>query len=773
MKIRLSDAPIPSFKPALLCAVLCCAFGAWAQDDPYGEKAYESADAAAKAPSVADKPSAGLEGRKGSITTRWKGIGPEVDVKPVVIPGYVTQGATDIVREGQTGPITRQRDMTLRMARDLVNQMSEERKKAIREGRMGPDVGKHIPTQADIWAARKKAIEEREAQYGPETTKEFVVPGTTPEVSARIHSEKAGYAIVDGVPSYVDENGELLHKLPVDPIPGAKENSGVMRIVESSEQYFEIPQTERPSGPLMPAQSGLSGETSDPSFGFDMDLTRKIEGTPVIQKDFPAGDKSSCDGCTLPGKPVSKLKKRRFRDILQKFLPVESASAAEISAADVADIVKQGQAIKEKVEQGKIDIGIDFKSVAGDEILKEAHSIVSDLKKSEVLDKAMKEKFGSNPMNEEPALEPDAQFDTFIFVSYSLGDKALSDILKYASEHQNVEVVMRGVPEKSNIWQGVQRLQALGAKFDPIPNAILDPGLFRAYGVTSVPTVVRVDPKERMSRPPVALIGQAGGGEQPPSSKRTISRMIAKVSGLNNAHWLNEQIKFGKSGDLGNQGYTLPIDERDIIEVMQERMLAIDWDAKRKRAYENFWNGQQKLFVRLPACSVTRTRTVDPSIMLTDDFTDSEGNIIHKKGTVLNPLDMTPFDRALVVFNPTSEPELEAAKIEGERLMRTPGIHKVIYLVTAMRGEKGWDFYKEVTDKLDAPIFYLTPEIQARWELTVTPSIITADMTKKLFVVNEIVAQTETAGDPQPVKDAEAEKKVPEKVKEENHAAHP
>ena len=51
------------------------------------------------------------------------------------------------------------------------------------------------------------------------------------------------------------------------------------------------------------------------------------------------------------------------------------------------------------------------------------------------------------------------------------------------------------------------RIRNLAARFDPIPNIIIDPMLFRAYDVKVVPTVVRVSDK-RMARPKVRLIDE-------------------------------------------------------------------------------------------------------------------------------------------------------------------------------------------------------------------------------------------------------------------------
>ncbi len=85
----------------------------------------------------------------------------------------------------------------------------------------------------------------------------------------------------------------------------------------------------------------------------------------------------------------------------------------------------------------------------------------------------------------------ESAYDTLIFVSYSLDDATLDDVLTAASGDARTAVVMRGIPDGMRLWDGVKRLQDMALTKDPVPNVILEPTLFETYAVTAVRGVVR------------------------------------------------------------------------------------------------------------------------------------------------------------------------------------------------------------------------------------------------------------------------------------------
>lgn len=328
---------------------------------------------------------------------------------------------------------------------------------------------------------------------------------------------------------------------------------------------------------------------------------------------------------------------------------------------------------------------------------------------------------------------------TIVFVSFSLGEEELKDLFARNAGKKDTRLVFRGVPEGMRFADGVKRIQALASQFNPMPNVVIDPTLFRDFDVRAVPTVVRI-----RERPGVVSVRK-------PGERRVRSgELLASVTGLHSDDWVKRQIAAGRTGDLGEQGAVREILERDLIEVAKERVLQIDWDEKKARAARRAWANLQ--YERLPSASSDAVRYIDPTILVEKDILDLNGNAVRKAGERVNPMEMRPFTLALVVFNPLVESEVKVALAQAAALKeRHP---QVMLLATDMViDETGWDAYKRLTDRFESHVFLLTPEVRERFALRATPSVVTGDNVRKRFVVREIApepadSQNESAFEP-------------------------
>lgn len=125
---------------------------------------------------------------------------------------------------------------------------------------------------------------------------------------------------------------------------------------------------------------------------------------------------------------------------------------------------------------------------------------------------------------------------------------------------------------------------------------------------------------------------------------------------------------FGKSNkveakDLGVHGRVWNIEEKDIVSYIKSQIT----DEKAEEI--------QKDFIRRSKNTINRPKSVNgisktiknkvhyynPEITLTKDITDHNGNILHKKGTKINPLDYQPFTRQLVFIDGDDKSQVEYA----------------------------------------------------------------------------------------------------------------
>ena len=341
------------------------------------------------------------------------------------------------------------------------------------------------------------------------------------------------------------------------------------------------------------------------------------------------------------------------------------------------------------------------------------------------------ERLGILTPEEEKALADPLGNMTYVFISFSLSDEELKELFARNAGKDDTVLVLRGIPDGMTFGEGVKHIQGLAAQFDPMPNVVIDPTLFRDFQIKAVPTVIRVREKKSVVQ------------VRKPGMKRTdTAELLGKATGLHSDAWIKSQLEAGRTGDFGQQGEVREIEERDLIEVAKERVLRIDWEEKKERAAKRAWANLQ--YENLPTASKSVVRTIDPTILVEEDILDLNGNAIRRAGDRVNPMDIRPLTLALIVFNPLVESELKVVEAELPKLKKEHP--EVMLLATDMvKDETGWDAYTRLTDRLDSHVYLLTPEVRERFLLRATPSVVTGDNERKLFVVREIAPEVSSA----------------------------
>lgn len=625
-------------------------------------------------------------------STKAKIFLPLLEPKPYMeaIVGYTDSGL----------PITHRQRAIIEMGKKLAKIQMQREAREVKAGLRQPRV------RRDLWAEKQAEIDERERLYGKATTQSFILPGTTPEQSRAIHAKDVGLMLTQGEgksEKWVYTKGSLLMSDSnddkrvdaLDPNKSAlavtvsnnvvsrDNDKGVRKHIPShqprNEEDRQLPTAERVLESFFPDVKNVSWAGA---------LMGLFVGNAHAQTLHQQAKAVAKDKETLPVKELPEL------------LPSGQMND-EKAIAMATEMAKQfrdphfyANPINEKGELKNPD---PLKAFNGQKLTK-----VDD---------------NRTPLEEKSAPETKANDVTYIFVSYSLGDDTLKAMMKRNAGKAHTVFVMRGIPEGMGLGEGISRMQALASQVEPMPNIIIDPTLFTLFGIKAVPSVVRATP------PNESVLNK--------DAKPTL---IAKVEGLHNDAWLLDRVSMGHTGDLGQQGPIKAIDEPDMIEMMKKRILAIDWEEKKTQAVKRFWQGQT--FDVLPQATEYRVRTLDPSVFVTEDIKDMNGNVIQAAGNTMNPLKLRPFNTALIIFNPLRAEEVALVQ---DKLKTLRGLEKRIQLlVTQMDRKRGWDAYTEITELFDEPIFLLTPEVKARFEIEVTPSLVTADNKAHVFVIEEL-----------------------------------
>ena len=140
-----------------------------------------------------------------------------------------------------------------------------------------------------------------------------------------------------------------------------------------------------------------------------------------------------------------------------------------------------------------------------------------------------------------------------LFVSASLGETQLQDLMRADWGDQAVSLVVRGLePDDHTLDAGLRRwyrrIKAAGAQAQGVE---IDPVAFRDDGIDRVPAL----------------------------SLRVNDRTELTVYGITSVDWLLRQYQAGHRGRLGVYGSTRPIRETDFLQQLQRRWQQVDWSS--------------------------------------------------------------------------------------------------------------------------------------------------------------------------------------------------
>jgi conjugal transfer pilus assembly protein TraW len=308
----------------------------------------------------------------------------------------------------------------------------------------------------------------------------------------------------------------------------------------------------------------------------------------------------------------------------------------------------------------------------------------------------------------------------FLFVSWSIPDADLKTLMKQA-HLLGATVVFRGMVEES--WRKtVERTKAVAVELGAeTPATTIDPILFRTVGVTVVPALAIVRDKD-------ALVVT---GSSP--LRHLLTAMVREDASVRPLRdWLEQRERGWSQGGatieprpplpvvkgvraIGTDLARYDIVERDLEQVMRERIAQVDWTKARQefggRVKRKLEDGPK---IALPTATEARQFTVDMTVTYDHDVTEpTSGTVLVKAGTRINPALSATYQQALVVINATDARQVAFAK----RYVEERGRHRVKVLVTA--GDVG-----KVSETVRDRAYWVSPEMVTRFQLAHVPSVI-------------------------------------------------
>lgn len=126
-------------------------------------------------------------------------------------------------------------------------------------------------------------------------------------------------------------------------------------------------------------------------------------------------------------------------------------------------------------------------------------------------------------------------------------------------------------------------------------------------------------------------------------------------------------ISFSEAKDFGTIGESYPIQEKSLISFIQDRIsnLTEDEIANIHQRLQDHYS--QKLQEPKPVENIRKAKTYearyfDPTISVSQDIKDHEGNVIVHKGTKVNPLKINSLSQDLIFFDGSDPEQVDWAK---------------------------------------------------------------------------------------------------------------
>lgn len=152
--------------------------------------------------------------------------------------------------------------------------------------------------------------------------------------------------------------------------------------------------------------------------------------------------------------------------------------------------------------------------------------------------------------------------------------------------------------------------------------------------------------------------------------------------------------------NLGTVGTTYEIAEENILQMIDKKLKRMSDSDDMEKLNQAFKEQASKSIKRPKAVSGIRTTsearafTYNPSLTLSQDLLDHQGNIIHPAGSKVNPLDSSPLNTVLLIIDGDDEQQVSWAKDQNEQHQQ-----KTKWILV-----KGSPF--KLMEALDKPVFF-------------------------------------------------------------------
>lgn len=282
-----------------------------------------------------------------------------------------------------------------------------------------------------------------------------------------------------------------------------------------------------------------------------------------------------------------------------------------------------------------------------------------------------------------------------ILVSEAMGQTELRVVTKMAmqcmsKEELPVRLVYQGVMDEDTIASFTQRqVGFLGAikegQVGQVPSVVIDIEPFEKYA------------KDQM----VPVIIHYREGKEDSVKKGIINPC------------------FDPDDPISAQASTLvKASETPMLSLIEERLAKIDWDKKKATVKDRYYARLPDPY--LPPATEFKTRLVSMDVKVLQDIVMPNGEVVARRGEIINPLSVSPLYEHYLVINPRIKSQIDWAK----KYITDNTDQQVVVMLDGAPEQKNPEGFASIEQQLRMPVYLLNDAVSERFHIRSTPTLI-------------------------------------------------
>jgi conjugal transfer pilus assembly protein TraW len=158
--------------------------------------------------------------------------------------------------------------------------------------------------------------------------------------------------------------------------------------------------------------------------------------------------------------------------------------------------------------------------------------------------------------------------------------------------------------------------------------------------------------------------------------------------------------------------------ETPMLSLIEERLAKIDWDKKKATVKDRYYARLPDPY--LPPATEFKTRLVSMDVKVLQDIVMPNGEVVARRGEIINPLSVSPLYEHYLVINPRIKSQIDWAK----KYITDNTDQQVVVMLDGAPEQKNPEGFASIEQQLRMPVYLLNDAVSERFHIRSTPTLI-------------------------------------------------